>query len=100
MYGAVGSPVNTGGEGIIPSRRWEAWREGIEDFEYLHRLQTLIDATKAAGVTTAAVDQAERTLHDALHTVLSRRADPETVQQARRKITEAVIALETAASAG
>lgn len=100
VYGASGAPVNTEGERIIPSRRWEAWREGIEDFEYLHRLQTLIETTRASGVASALVDRAERTLSDAVHTVLSRPADSETVQQARRHITEAVLALENAANAG
>ncbi|MCH7721145.1 MAG: hypothetical protein IH988_09190 [Planctomycetes bacterium] len=100
VYGASGAPVNTQGERIIPSRRWEAWREGIEDFEYLHRLQTLIETTRASGVASALVDRAERTLRDAVHTVLSRPADSETVQQARRHITEAVLALENAANAG
>jgi len=26
-------------ESIVPSRRWEAWREGVEDYQYLYQLQ-------------------------------------------------------------
>ncbi len=43
VYNAERSPVITGGENIIPSRRWEAWREGIEDYMYFERLQRAAD---------------------------------------------------------
>ncbi|MBC8379635.1 MAG: hypothetical protein H8E62_10715 [Planctomycetes bacterium] len=39
VYSAETAPagVDTQGEKLIPSRRWEAWREGVEDFDYLTR---------------------------------------------------------------
>ncbi|MCH7700812.1 MAG: DUF4091 domain-containing protein [Planctomycetes bacterium] len=100
VYGASGSPVPTGTEGIVPSRRWEAWRDGIEDYEYLHRLQSLIDRSKSTGVRKAIVEQAVVILRDAVQAVLSRPDDSDTVQQARQQISEAVLALENAANAG
>jgi hypothetical protein len=35
IYGAAENSIDTSGENIITSRRWEAWREGVEDYEYL-----------------------------------------------------------------
>ena len=99
VYGASGSPVPTGSERIVPSRRWEAWRDGIEDYEYLHRLQTLIERSRVSGIPKAIVEQAELTLGHTVHAVLSHPDDSETVQRARRQITEAVLVLENAANA-
>ena len=39
VYGRGGSPVGRLAENIVPSRRWEAWREGVEDYQYLYELQ-------------------------------------------------------------
>ena len=36
----------TRAEEIIPSRRWEAIREGSEDYEYLYQLQKTINDAK------------------------------------------------------
>ena len=35
VYGFAFSPLDTREEHIIPSRRWEVWREGVEDYQYL-----------------------------------------------------------------
>lgn len=42
VYGAHGTPYEAFGESIIPSRRWEAWRQGVEDYEYFFQLQKAI----------------------------------------------------------
>jgi hypothetical protein len=86
----------TRAERIIPSRRWEAFREGAEDFEYLARLQSVIAAGRKAGGATAACDTAEKLLVDAVEAVLNNTDDPERYDRARREITRSIIELQSA----
>lgn len=39
IYSGSSYPGGSLDESIVSSRRWEAWREGIEDFEYLRRFE-------------------------------------------------------------
>ncbi len=85
IYGAGTSPVDTHGEQIIPSRRWEAWREGVEDYEYLWQLQKAIDKLK--GKEPQKADQAQKILNNELERVLKNPTNCEVIYQARRNIT-------------
>jgi hypothetical protein len=87
-------------EAIIPSRRWEAWREGTEDYQYLHQLLETIRAARQAGVSAAEVEQAEQVLQQCLQDVLGDAAGngtasvPSRYDQARRSLTEATLRLQ------
>jgi len=77
-------------EPIIPSRRWEAFREGAEDFEYLARLQHLI---ALAGETPARARAAD-VLSEAVDAVLTAPDDPDRYDRAREALTEAILELQ------
>ncbi len=46
VYGTKTEKAMGYSESIIPSRRWEAWREGVEDYQYLYELQQTINKIK------------------------------------------------------
>jgi outer membrane protein assembly factor BamB len=50
------------GDGVVPSKRWEAVRDGVEDFSMLHLLRERAGAAKAAGKAPEAVAEATRLL--------------------------------------
>jgi len=91
IYGANQSPVDTQGEHIVPSRRWEAWREGIEDYEYLTQLRKVINQIRTSDPATS-VDS-ESILNLQVELVLNNKADSETVYSARQIITETLLKL-------
>jgi hypothetical protein len=84
IYSSAGSPVSTNGENIIPSRRWEAWREGVEDYQYLYELQQKINSIKTSDSPKAAVLQ--KTLDDIVNKVVIS-GDSEVFYEARVAIT-------------
>jgi len=47
-------PRSAGEHGPIDSARWELFREGLEDYEYMHLADTLADRLEAAGKADAA----------------------------------------------
>lgn len=76
-------------EAIIPSKRWEAWREGIEDYTYLYMLRELIDGAPPSD----RVAEARKTLEAAVQQVLD---DPQNLARAdqyRHEVTKTIIAL-------
>jgi hypothetical protein len=93
IYGPAESPpdVNTHGEKIIPSRRWEAWREGIEDYEYLIQLQKAIEQTRASNPQTAA--DAQATLDSQVKRIVDDRTNSDNVYSARQTITNTLLKL-------
>ena len=50
------------GDGVIPSKRWEAIRDGIEDYSMLDALRAAADRVKAAGRASENVTAARRLL--------------------------------------
>ncbi len=82
--------------GPIPSRRWEAWREGMQDHLYLHVLKTRLDRAEQSGIAKPAIQSGRNTLNTQVERVLSTN-DPETVEDARRVLAETIISLENAA---
>ncbi len=91
IYGAGNSPVDTLGEPIVPSRRWEAWREGVEDYQYLYELRKAIESNKTTDPAKAAKTQ--QILDSQVNYVLSAPDDCNRVYQAREKLTEALLQL-------
>lgn len=50
------------GDGPVASKRWEAVRDGMEDYAMLHSLREAVEAAKASGKSPEAVKQAETLL--------------------------------------
>jgi len=101
IYGPIGKPpgVDLSGERIVPSRRWEAWREGVEDYEYLSLLRKAIIAARRAGDRGQAI-KAQAVLDRALKRVLEHPGEPDRVYEARRDITAELLRLTRANTAG
>lgn len=93
VYGTEGAPVDSPDERIIPSRRWEAWRDGVEDYEYLVRLQSAIQQARDAGAASAA-DTAQQVLDANLSEVIEHPFSPDVVYGARQAISAQVLDLE------
>lgn len=92
VYKAGLCPIPTATEDILPSRRWEAWREGVEDYEYLSRLKKLIEKEQQRAPSEAR--EARRVLSFELDRVLKNGTDSKVVNQARRNINKAVLRLQ------
>jgi len=99
VYGPQGGPagLDYAGESLIPSRRWEAWREGVEDYEYLVALRDATSAARRSGDSGSA-DRAQKVLDEAVRGVLEHRSDPEAVYRARRAITQQMLRLQPGGS--
>ncbi len=91
VYGSQVSPVPGLGENIVPSRRWEAWREGIEDYQYIFEVQKAIDQISAEKPKTA--KRAQQSLNDTVDYVLRNAGDCNAAYQARQELNK--ILLET-----
>jgi hypothetical protein len=97
VYGGSANHVESGHELIVPSRRWEAWRQGIEDYEYLRVLQDEI--AKVPGKSVNQTQKAHHVLDECVDNVLSNHDDTEAACKARRLITESVLELRRAQGA-
>ncbi|MBE0536466.1 MAG: DUF4091 domain-containing protein [Phycisphaerae bacterium] len=91
VYGQANSPVHTGGEKIIPSRRWESWREGIEDYEYLCQLKLEIEKVRKSD--EGAANRAEAVLFSHVKRVVTNREDADLVYEAREMINKILLEL-------
>ena len=63
--------VYRGDHGIIDSKRWEAWRQGIADYEYLQMLRDVVGAAKKAGADPEQLQKAERILSEGVDQVVA-----------------------------
>ena len=94
VYAAKDAPPGvTRAEPIIPSRRWEAFREGTEDFEYLHQAQRVIAAARDAGVDAATCDRAAALVTETVHGVLNTPDAPDRYHRARNALTKIILDL-------
>lgn len=91
VYREYDSPVDTLGERIIPSRRWEAWREGVEDYQYCWEFKKAIALKRQTDPAGAAL--AQDVLNDQVTFVLENAERSDCVYAAREKITEALLRL-------
>ena len=88
-HGPSGMVYNAPGGRLNPSKRYEAFREGLEDYCYLWTLKRRIDVAGARGQNVA---DAEATLAQCVEEALAAR-DMQTVDAARRKLAEAILRL-------
>ncbi|MBN1352299.1 PQQ-binding-like beta-propeller repeat protein [candidate division KSB1 bacterium] len=59
------------GDGVVPSKRWEAIRDGIEDFSMLRQLEAGIQAAALEPGKKAAVQRAQQLLRDDVREIAS-----------------------------
>ena len=81
----------SGTEPIVTSRRWEAWREGLEDVQMLIELERAIDRNRSLRPDMAR--DALVVLDQQVTDVLDHPDDPARVDRARREVTRALEAL-------
>ena len=91
VYGVENTQWAKRGESIIPSRRWQAWRQGVEDYEYLAVFQKAIDELKSQQNEKATDYQHLLKTH--VRNVLQNPDDLKAVENARQAITNALIEL-------
>lgn len=86
-------------KGILNSKRWEAWRQGVADYEYLVMLRSAAEQARQAGKAPEAVAQAEKILTAGVDEVVGEdiyQGDPAASPRAeamRLKILECLVAL-------
>ena len=73
-----------GPKGLIPSRRWEAFREGLEDYEYFYLLEEAVKEAKQ-GVDTSSAEKLLRQIRE--------KVDADLIYEYRRKIAREIIRL-------
>ena len=96
IYFAEDAPPGVSrGQAIIPSRRWEAWREGTEDYEYLYQLRKTIQQAREARVNQTLLANADRVLQQTVKDVLDDSTTPR-YQQARAILTDTILDLRKA----
>ncbi len=91
VYGAKSSPVTGLFENIVPSRRWQAWREGVEDYQYLYELQQEINTIKITDSEIA--EKAQEILDEQVNRVLENPDNCNLVYDAREILTETLLKL-------
>ncbi|MCM8812069.1 MAG: DUF6067 family protein [Candidatus Omnitrophica bacterium] len=83
-----------GEDGPVPSIRLEAIRDGIEDYEYLVRLQETLEAVKRKGRSNPAFENEAKTLlaidPDLLESPRSYSKDPELLMKHRQEMAELI----------
>lgn len=89
VYGSQRSPVQLHGENIIPSRRWEAWREGVEDYQYLFEAQKAID--KISSENPKQAKRFQKSLDKTVDYVLRNSDDCNAVYNARRELNKLLL---------
>ena len=89
VYGAAESSRTSAGKTIIPSRRWEAWREGIEDYVYLSELKKAINRMKTRDPSKA--NQLLRFIDEQTDKVLASPDNSEVVYKVRQGLSTALI---------
>lgn len=89
IYSSTTSPLGDLPEKIVPSRRWEAWREGIEDYVYLQAVRSKINSIRSVDSNLAQQLQSE--LDFQVNRVISSPDDPSIVYQARKALSQALL---------
>jgi hypothetical protein len=93
IYGASANlAAASSGEQIIPSRRWEAWREGVEDYYYLWKLQQWYDKLHTTDPIKA--QSIETLITTKVDSVLNNPENYDLVYNARLEITRMLSDLE------
>ena len=80
---------------VVPGKRWEATREGVEDYTYLYLLRRAIH-DHPAQVNVKAVKEAKQLLATWPAKVTEESANPLLAEEAKRQIIEAIVKLSLA----
>jgi hypothetical protein len=91
VYGDVGSFYPGSYGQPVPSLRWEAFREGIEDYCYLYILKQLID--KSAGDNPSEAERAKEAIENSIREILSNPDNYSVYSRCRRAIAEQILRL-------
>ena len=88
------SVVYDGPSGVISSKRWEAYRAGVEDYELCKLLRDAIDAAESAGRGNAPeVKAAGRSLDQRVEAVLDNRDSTLVAEQAHQTLLRHLVIL-------
>ncbi len=94
VYFANDAPAGVArNEVVIPSRRWEAWREGVEDYQYLFELREAIRMATEAGVVQSTLERANQVLQQCLEEVLGESVESAHYDRAREDLTKTILKL-------
>lgn len=91
IYDGKHAPKDSVYEPVVTSRRWEAWREGVEDYQYLFELNNTITATTIKDPTKAA--RARQLLDQQVDIVLGHPKDCNAASKAKRILSDALLEL-------
>jgi hypothetical protein len=84
---------------VVPSKRWEASREGVEDYAYLYLLkQAIRDGSPEADAK--ATEKARKLLAFWPQEVLKKEDDPRLADEAKKQVMEALVQLSPVALVG
>jgi hypothetical protein len=86
--------VYRGPDGPIPSRRWEAFRAGLQDYCYLWMLDNLVGGIEKAGARPEAVAFAREALAKAPDDVLASAADHSRANRWRERVAKLIVHLQ------
>ncbi|MDD5596297.1 MAG: sugar-binding protein [Victivallaceae bacterium] len=78
---------------LIPSKRWEAWREGVEDYLYLYILEKTIRDAEAKGIALKTVKSARALIAEEVKKATGEDACPELAEKARLKLLGKIVEL-------
>jgi len=92
VYSSQTAPIDTRGEKLIPSRRWEAWRQGVQDYEYLTRLERASGNPPSGREET--ITQARHYLSSTVSRFLNDPPDIRKRNEFKRKTTEYILTIE------
>ncbi len=80
---------------VVPSKRWEATREGVEDYVYLYMLREAVREAEKRGVHKQALDNAKTVLLESPKSVLEDETNPALADAAKESIIKAIVTLST-----
>ena len=80
-------------EELVPSKRWEAWREGVQDFEYLSMLEREVE--KVNGDNNKTVKEAKEFFEEVPPIVFQEAvSNPDLINEARKEILRLLMDLQ------
>ncbi len=86
-FGLVYQPQRPGG--AIATRHWEAWRDGVEDYQLLRALRDEIDAAEKRGAPAGKVKEARGVLAGLVDDAIGERYFPDNTQATHDRIEAA-----------
>ena len=78
---------------VVPGKRWEATREGVEDYVYLYMLREAIQAAEERGVQGTALEQARTVLREGPRRVLADAEDHARADAEKEQVIKAIVGL-------